>query len=106
MARRPGKSQRTQITAPRPVNQARIARSVKRRTFIDTFSEYEKIGRVNQKALVGQEIDHTKGVAPSQKRVLSREKPLSRQTCKQRPTNNKSKGGNSRRYVPYCTKKG
>lgn len=92
--------------APRPAYRPAVTRSKRRRTLIDTFPEYQKIGKADNKNALGTLVSHTRDVVETRKAVRALPKPLERATCKQRPKNTKSKGGNSRRYVPYCTKKG
>jgi hypothetical protein len=92
--------------APRPAYDPRVIASRRRRGLIDTFSDYQRIGRVNNSVADGSLVNHSRDVVDARNPERPPPEPLRRETCKQRPKDNRSKGGNSRRFIPYCTKKG
>lgn len=72
-----------------------------------------RIGRVDpatlSRTLSGHVVEQGAVREPAEKRrdvILPERAPLlAKDNCKSRPANNKSKGGGSRRFVPYCSRR-
>lgn len=77
-----------------------------------------RIGTIVRRDLRGDLVDERAPETGLRKRVRPRaavvalherkdqKKPLMRGTCKKRPTDNRRKNGASRKFSPWCTRKG